>query len=243
APDPSEMTGIQSMGMLCGIFLALFLMIYGAQIFNKVKKEKSNRVMEILATCVTGRVMMFGKIISVGLLGLTQLLIWGGMIAAILFGVFFILNQSIPLEYLYDTRIFLGLMWTILFFLGGYIFYGSIYAACGAMSDKDNENQVYMTVITFLLLGSFYLGEYAVTNSENPFVIFCSFFPFTSPTIAAVNAVASSVPVWQSIISLIVLYIFAGISVSLSGKIYTSSLLLRGKSFTPKDILLFLKTK
>lgn len=243
APDPESMTGMQSMGMLCGIFLALFLMIYGAQIFNKVKKEKSNRVMEVLATCVTGRTMMLGKIISVGLLGLTQFVIWIAMIAFILIGLMILLNFSIPTEYLTDHRIYTGLLWSFLFFLGGYIFYGSIYAACGAMSDKDNENQVYMTVITFLLLGSFYIGEFAVTNSENPFVVFCAFFPFTSPTIAAVNAVASAVPLWQSLLALIVLYIFAGLAVSMSGKIYTSSLLLKGKRFTPKDILLFLKSK
>lgn len=242
-PDPESMTGMQSMGMLCGIFLALFLMIYGAQIFNKVKKEKSNRVMEVLATCVTGRTMMLGKIISVGLLGLTQFVIWIAMIAFILIGLMILLNFSIPTEYLTDHRIYTGLLWSFLFFLGGYIFYGSIYAACGAMSDKDNENQVYMTVITFLLLGSFYIGEFAVTNSENPFVVFCAFFPFTSPTIAAVNAVASAVPLWQSLLALIVLYIFAGLAVSMSGKIYTSSLLLKGKRFTPKDILLFLKSK
>ncbi|MDE6682335.1 MAG: ABC transporter permease [Muribaculaceae bacterium] len=221
APDPSEMTGIQSMGMLCGIFLALFLMIYGAQIFIKVKNEKSNRVMEVLATCVTGRTMMLGKIISVGLIGLTQMLIWCALIFFVVAGLMFILNFSIPMEYLTDSRIYLGLMWSFLFFLGGYVFYGSIYAACGAMTDKDNENQAYMTVITFLLLGSFYIGEYAVTNSANPFVIFCAFFPFTSPTIAAVNAVAGAVPIWQSILALAVLYLFSAISVSLSGKIYT----------------------
>ena len=243
APDPSEMTGIQSMGMLGGIFLALFLMLYGAQIFNKVKKEKSNRVMEVLATCVTGRTMMLGKIISVGLIGVTQMVIWGMLIFFVVAGVMLILNVSIPMEYLTDSRIYIGLLWSILFFLGGYVFYGSLYAACGAMSDKDNENQTYMTVITFLLLGSFYIGEYAVMNAGSPLVIFCSFFPFTSPTIAAVNSIAGTIPVWQSIISLVVLYAFAAISVSLSGKIYTSSLLLKGKRFTPKDILLFLKSK
>ncbi len=243
APDPSDMTGMQSLGMLCGIFLALFLMIYGAQIFAKVKKEKANRVMEVLATCITGRTMMLGKIISVGLIGLTQFLIWAMMVVGVILFLGFILNMDIPLDYLSDYRLYTGLLWSFLFFLGGYVFYGSLYAACGAMTDKDNENQTYMTVITFLLLGSFYIGEYAVTNSSNIFVIFCSFFPFTSATIAAVNAVAATVPLWQSLLSLVVLYIFALIAVSLAGKIYTSSLLLKGRKFSPRDIVLFLKSK
>lgn len=244
APDPSDMTGVEVMGMLGGVLLALFLMIYGAQIFNKVKKEKVNRVMEVLATSVTGRTMMMGKIISVGLLGLTQLAIWGVMIGAVVGFLTFLFNVTdIPLELLSDPRVWAALLWTILFFIGGYIFYGSLYAACGAMADKDNENQAYMTVLTFLLLGSFYIGEFAVHHADNVFVIFCSFFPFTAPTIASVNAIAGSVPLWQSILSLVILYVFAFFAVSLSGKIYTSSLLLKGKKFTPHDILLFLRSK
>lgn len=244
APDPTEMTGVEVMGMLGGILLALFLMIYGAQIFNKVKKEKVNRVMEVLATSVTGRIMMLGKIISVGLLGFTQLAIWGAMIGGVVFFLTFLFNATeIPLELLADPRVWAAMIWIILFFIGGYVFYGSLYAACGAMSDKDNENQAYMTVLTFLLLGSFYIGEFAVHNADNAFVVFCSFFPFTAPTIASVNAIAGNVPFWQSILALVVLYVFAYFAVSISGKIYTSSLLLKGKKFTPHDILLFLKSK
>lgn len=243
APDPDDLSGIQVLGMLTGIFLAMFLMIYGAQIFNKVKKEKCNRIMEVLATCVTGRTMMLGKIVSVGLLGLTQLLIWAALIFLGIFGVIMVFNPDIPWNELNDSRVYLALVWSLLFFIGGYILYGSLYAACGAMTDKDNENQGYMTLITFLLLGSFYIGEFAVSNPENPFVIFCSFFPFTSPTIAAVNAISQSVPLWQSILSLLVLYAFAFIAVSFAGKIYTGSILLKGKKFSPADILLFLKMK
>ena len=243
APDPDEMSGMQVLGMMCGIFLALFLMVYGSQIFAKVKKEKVNRIMEVLATCVTGRTMMLGKIISVGLIGFTQLLIWVGLIILGIIGVVTVIKPDIDFNIFLDPQIYIGLTWTLLFFIGGYIFYGSIYAACGALTDKDNENQGYMTVITMLLLMSFYIGEYAVTHASNVFVIFCSFFPFTAPSIASGNAVASEVPVWQSLLSLIVLYIFAGLSLSLSGKIYTSSILLKGKKFSPKDIVLFLKMK
>lgn len=243
APDPDDLNGTQVLGMMTGIFLAMFLMIYGAQIFNKVKKEKCNRIMEVLATCVTGRTMMFGKIISVGLLGLTQLVIWIGLIFLGMTAIITVFNPDIPWHELNDPRVYMALLWSILFFIGGYVFYGAIYAACGAMTDKDNENQGYMTLITFMLLGSFYIGEFAVTNPTSPFVTFCAFFAFTSPTISAVNAIAQSVPLWQSILSLVVLYICAAISVSFAGKIYTSSLLLKGKKFTPKDLILFIRMK
>lgn len=243
APDPDDLSGSQVLGMLTGIFLAMFLMVYGAQIFNKVKKEKCNRIMEVLATCVTGRTMMLGKIISVGLLGFTQLIIWIVLILLGCSAIVTVFNPDIPWGELSDPRILTAFIWSLLFFIGGYVFYGAIYAACGAMTDKDNENQGYMTLITFMLLGSFYIGEFAVTHPSNAFVIFCSYFPFTSPTIATVNAAAGSAPLWQSIVSLLVLYGFAALSVIFAGKIYTSSLLLKGKKFSPKDLLLFLKMR
>lgn len=243
APDADDLSGTQVLGMLTGIFLAMFLMIYGAQIYNKVRKEKCNRIMEVLATCVTGRTMMLGKIISVGLIGFTQLIIWIGLILLGLFAIVTVFDPDIPWNELNDPRVYNALIWSILFFIGGYVFYGAIYAACGAMTDKDNENQGYMTLITFLLLASFYIGEFAVTHSSNGFVIFCTYFPFTAPTIATVNAVAGNVAVWQSLLSLLILYGFAALSVSFAGKIYTSSLLMKGKKFTPKDLLLFMKMK
>lgn len=243
APDPKEMTGMQIFGMFTGILLALFLMIYGSQIFNKVKKEKCNRIMEVLATSVTGRTMMLGKVISVGLLGITQLVLWFGIILLGLMAVITVFNPDIPWDKILDFRVLVGAIWSFLFFVGGYIFYGAIYAACGAMTDKDNENQGYMTLITFLLLGSFYIAQYAVTHSSSPLVVFCSFFPFTSATVASVNAVAQSVPLWESFLAVVVLYTFAAFSVIFAGKIYTGSLLLKGTKFSPRDILLFLKMK
>lgn len=243
APDPDEMSGLQVFGMLSGIMLAMFLMIYGSMIFNKVKKEKTNRIIEVLATSVTGRTMMLAKIISVGLIGLTQMLVWAAMIALGIMVVISIFQPDIPWGELARPDVLMGFVWALLFFIGGYVFYGAIYAACGAMTDKDNENQGYMTLITFMLLGSFYIGQFAANHPDNAFVLFCSFFPFTSPTIGAVNAISGGVSLWVTILSLVLLYLFAYLSISFAGKIYTSSLLLKGKKFSPQDILTFLRSK
>ncbi len=111
------------------------------------------------------------------------------------------------------------------------------------MTDKNNENQEYVSVLTFVLLGSFYIGMYAVDNGTSVFASICSYIPFTSATVASVNALTRAVPVWQSALQLAVLFIFAIGTMRFSGKLYTSSLLLKGKRFTPKDILTFLRAK
>lgn len=241
-PDAETMTAAKAVGMLAGIFLTFFLMIYGAVIFNKVKTEKCNRIMEIICTSVPGKTLMLGKILSVGLTGLTQLLIWGLLLFAGATIFFIIFGFNVPWDYLTAGKTYLAITWTILYFIGGYVLFGSLYAACGAITDKDNENQAYMTVITFILLGAFYLGEFAVDNGDSTLAIVCSYIPFTSPTVGTVGAVSGSLPIWQVATSLAVLYASAFFCVTFAGKLYRSSMLLKGKQFTPKDIVTFLRS-
>lgn len=239
-PDAENMTTAKAVGMIAGACLTFFLMIYGAMIFNKVKTEKCNRIMEIICTSVSGKTLMLGKILSVGLVGLTQLAIWAILIFAGLTFIFLFFGLHFPWEYLTTGKTYLAAVWTILYFVGGYVLFGSLYAACGAITDKDNENQAYMTVITFILLGAFYLGQYAVDNGGSALSIVCSYIPFTSPTVGTVNAIAGNAPIWQIVTSLAALYICDFFCVLIAGKLYRSSMLLKGKQFSPKDIVTFL---
>lgn len=241
-PDAENMTATKAVGMMAGIFLTFFLMIYGAMIFNKVKTEKCNRIMEIICTSVPGKTLMLGKILSVGLTGLTQLCIWALLLFAGATVFFIIFGFNVPWEYLTAGKTYLAITWTFLYFVGGYVLFGSLYAACGAITDKDNENQAYMTVITFILLGAFYLGQFAVDNGDSTLAIVCSYIPFTSPTVGTVAAVSGVAPIWQIATSLAVLYVTAFLSVTIAGKLYRSSMLLKGKQFTPKDIITFLRS-
>ena len=242
-PDADDITPLKALGMMLGIFPVMFLMMYGAMVFNKVKTEKCNRIVEILATCVDGRTMMLAKVVAVGLIGLLQLVLW--MLLIILLGSFFLLvtGIGIPWSYLANPSLWLAFMWAFLFFIGGYLFYASLYAAVGAMTDKNNENQSYITILTLALLASFYIGEYAVDNSSGAFVMACSFIPFTSSTVLTVLSASREAPLWLSLTGLAALYLCAFVTVSLAGKIYTSSLLLKGKKLSPRDLVTFLRSK
>lgn len=230
-------------GLFSGIFLTFFLAVYGSQIHNKVKTEKCNRMYEILVTCVAGRTMMLAKIISVGLIGLTQIAVWMAAAALAVYASSYVVDEISLVKVLADPELYRIALWNILFFIGGYIFYGSLFAASGALTDRDNENQTYMTLLTFLLLGSFYVGEFAVGRGNDPLIMFFSFLPFTSPTVSTVNAIAGDVAIWQSLLSLAVLYLFAYGALMVAGKLYTSAMLLKGKQISPKDIWVFLRSK
>lgn len=240
-PDEDTMTAAKAAGMIVGSVLMMVLLIYGAQIFAKVKVEKCNRIMEVVCTCVDGRTMMLAKIVSVGLIGLTQILAWAslGIIAATV--LFMLFPDAIPWHIFSHPLFYMSALYMLLYFVGGYIMFGSLYAACGAITDKDNENQAYMTAITMCLVFSFYIGMAAVDHSDGALSVVCTYFPLTSPIVGTINAVSGASPWWQTLVSLVLLYATAFLSVSLAGKLYRSSMLLKGKQFTPRDIVTFLK--
>lgn len=228
-------------GLLAGLFLTLFLMMYGTMIFNKVKAEKNNRIIEILATCVDGRTMILAKILAVALIGLTQLIVWSLLVIA---GTAFLSGLTSWPYVSADLNCIPSVLgWTAAFFIGGYVFYGSLYAGAGAVTDKNNENQMYITLLTFMLLASFYVGQYALAYGDSPFSVICGYFPFTAPTAGCVNAVTGNAPLWQSLLSLGVLYGVALVALLLAGKLYDCSLLFRGKTLSPVDLLKFMRSR
>lgn len=241
--NPDELSGIQVLGMMIGMFLTIFLMVYGTQIFNKVKTEKANRIMEIIATSTSGRTMMLGKVIAVALTGITQLLVWFLLIFGGVMFLMAVFNVGELTGLLSDSRVWTALLYSVLYFVGGYLLYGSFYAMVGAMTDRDNENQGYIVIITFLLMASFYISQFSLDNPDAPLAVWSSYIPFTSPSIGAVGAITGSLNWWQILLSLVILYASAWLSVVFAGKIYTSAMLLNGKKFTPHDLLTFLKAK
>lgn len=242
-PEHGDLGVLQLLGLMTAMFLTIFLMVYGAMIFNKVKAEKTNRIMEMLASTVTGRTMMLGKIISVALVGFTQLFVWMLFIITGVVVMLSTLGLQDLLVAMLDARIWIGLVWAILFFTGGYLLFGSLYAMIGAMTDKENENQGYIAILTFMLMACVYISGFAIDNPNTPLAVWCSFIPFTSPSLGAMAAISGSLSLWRVFLSLVILYATAWLSVTLSGKVYTSAMLLNGTKFSPRDILIFIKAK
>lgn len=242
-PEEDDMTPAKAVAMMVGLILTFAMMICGSQIMQMVRQEKTNRIMEFLATCVPGRTMLTAKIISVALITLTQVALWGFCIFLIGFGFCIIFDVSIPWKYLLHPLVWQTIVWSVLYFIGGYMMFSSLFAACGAITDSNNENQQYLSILMMVVLASMYIGMYAVDHPTSVLAQFCAYFPLTSPTVGAVNAITGEVPIWSSILSLIVLYVCSYGAIIIGGKIYASSMLLKGSSLTPKAIMAFIKSK
>lgn len=247
-------------GMIATMLIYLFIFVSGSQVMNAVVEEKANRIVEVMVCSVKPWEMMWGKLIAVALTCLTQVVMWivmTGVIVAILMGItgmdlsgmqgaatgmqpqvsvaesqtmvenVMVMLNSINWYYL--TVLF------VIYFIGGYLLYVTLFAAIGASVDNVNDTSQFMTPITLVVLFALYAGIYSAQNPDGPLAFWCSMIPFTSPIVMMVR-VPFDVPVWQVIVSLALLGVTIVGSIWLSAKIYRVGILMYGKKPSWKEI-------
>lgn len=256
-------------GMLVSLLIYMFVMIYGAMVMQSVMEEKTNRIVELMVSSVKPFQLMMGKIIGIALVGFTQILIWGAMLALILtVGMSFVspevaseaaMAQVDPTagmisqtETLSEAAIIqsavmnlpffeLGIMF-LLMFIGGYLLYSSLYAAIGASVNEQEDSQQFMMPMMILIIFALYAAMYSIENPDGPLAFWCSLIPFTSP-IVMIMRVPFGVPLWQEILSLVLLFGTDLLLVWLAGKIYRVGILMYGKKPTWKELAKWVRYK
>lgn len=123
----------------------------------------------------------------------------------------------------------------MLYFVGGYLLYASLYAAVGASVSSDEDSAQFMMPVMLLLMFSFYAGFGSINNPEGPLALWCSYIPFTSPIVMLVR-IPFGVPIWQQALSVFILYASAWLIVWLSARIYRVGILMYGKKPSLKEI-------
>ena len=233
-----------TIGMIFTFLIYMFIFAYGAMVMQGVIEEKTSRIVEVIISSVNPFDLMMGKLIGIGLVGLTQFGIWAAVFLGVsLSGIFlssdFALFQTI-------TGLFGAVNMTeicfyfALFFIGGYLMYASLFAAIGAMVNSHEDTQQYMMPITVLVLFAFYAGFFSAQNPDGPLAFWSSLIPFTSPIVMMVR-VPFGVPWWQMLLSVILLVLTVILIVKLAAKIYRVGILMYGKKPTYGEIVKWLK--
>ena len=128
----------------------------------------------------------------------------------------------------------------LVYFVGGYLLYSSIFAAIGASVDNESDTGQFMTPITLVVLFALYAGMYSAENPDGPLAFWCSMIPFTSPIVMMVR-VPFDVPIWQLIVSLCLLSVTIIGTIWLLAKIYRVGILMYGKKPTLKEIIKWIR--
>jgi len=254
-------------GGLAGYMLFMFIIIYGNMIMRSVIEEKTSRIIEVIISSVKPVQLMLGKIIGTSLAGITQFIVWivlGGILMTIVSAMLGIDMSSVQtpqqelmqqamatqstemqiqnfMTAIYNLPMMNLIIMFILFFIGGYLLYSSLYAAIGAAVDNETDTQQFMLPILMPLILAVYVGIFTVIEDPHGTVstVF-SFVPFTSPVVMLMR-IPFGVPIWQQILSVLLLIGTFMFTVWFAAKIYRVGILMYGKKPSYKELYKWLK--
>ena len=233
-----------TIGLIFTFLIYMFIFVYGAMVMQGVMEEKTNRIVEVIVSSVKPFDLMMGKLVGIGLVGLTQFGIWAAVFLGVSFsGVSFFggfsLFQTMS-GLLGSINMFEICSYFVLFFIGGYLMYASLFAAIGAMVNSQEDTQQYMMPITILILFAMYAGIFSAQNPDGPLAFWASIVPFTSPIVMMIR-VPFGVPWWQMLLSVGLLILTVILIVKLAAKIYRVGILMYGKKPTYGEIVKWLR--
>ena len=247
------------LGMIMGFIIYVVLFIYGTMVMRSVMEEKTNRIVEVMISSVKPFQLMLGKIIGVGAVGITQLLIWVILVPAVqlFMGLFIDLDpasmqaaQGVSPEQTEDmtfqiVQILESLAaqnWALIipmflfYFFGGYVIYASMFAAVGsAIGDDLGEGQSLTFPITIPVILAIYIMFAVIDNPNSSLATWSSLFPLFSPIVMPAR-IPFEPPFWEVALSMVILAASAVFFVWLSGRIYRVGILMYGKKVSFREL-------
>ena len=254
------------LGGLMGFMMYLVIFIYGSMVMRSVMEEKLSRIVEVMVSSVRPIQLMMGKLIGVGGVGLTQLAIWAILIPIILMVVSAFLPGADPAQLsdmgamsqvdqesfdgfssqqviaaIFNIKWWLILPVFILFFIGGYFIYSSMFAAIGSTINEDmGEGQQLMLPVVFIVLIAFYMLFPVLSNPNGTLAVFASLFPLFSPIIMPAR-LAFDPPWWQIVLSIFIMLGTVWFFIWLTSRIYRVGILMYGKKVTVKEMIKWIR--
>jgi ABC-2 type transport system permease protein len=226
-------------GFAIGFLLYLSIVIYGQTIMSGVLEEKTTRVAEVVMSSVPTDTLLAGKVLGVGAVGLTQQIIWIGTTYVLLklrapimakLGAP-TMNFSLP-----DITLSAGLLY-LLFFLLGFIFYSSLYAAVGSSVNSESEARQAASPLMIVIVSTGVFIQPVLLNPTGTMARVLSLVPISSPIIMPIRMAVTGVPPLEMAASLAFLVIGCVAALWLASRIYRVGLLMYGKRPTMKEML------
>lgn len=239
--------------LIMDMMLYMFILIYGQMVMNSIIEEKNNRVLELVVSSVNPKSLMLGKILGIGAVAITQILIWGVLIAVASLGlapfiqdsgmdmadpdIAAIVGQFADPGYLVSLFVYM-----LLFFIGGYLFYSSIYAAIASAVDNIQDAGQLSSVATMPVIIAIVASMSVISNPGSTLAVWLGIIPFTSP-MCMMARLPFGVPFWQTAVSLVVLYASFMFLIWLCAKIYRVGIFMYGKKPSLIEIIRWARYK
>ncbi len=261
------------MGFALGMVLYMFLLIYGAMVMQSVIEEKNSRVLEVVVSSVRPFDLMMGKILGIACVAVVQILLWAVLVAGIgalvmphLMPAEILTSAqamqsgaldttsaaaaagidpgmlhavATALDFGYVAMIFTYLL---LFLVGGYLLYSAMFAAVGSSVDSIQDAQQLQTPIMIPIILGFFVAMSVMNDPNSSVAFWFSIIPFTSP-IVMIARIPCGIPVWEIVLSLVLLYASFVVMVWLAAKIYRVGIFMYGKKPSFKELYKWMRYK
>jgi ABC-2 type transport system permease protein len=258
----SSSGGAMILAGVMGMLLYVTLLLYGSQVMNGVIEEKSSRIIEVIISSIKPYQLMLGKILGVGMVGLTQFLLWIvltiglSQVASTFYSASPVkqkmeqmkkadpeaakeVENASPMsevnKVIESTNIPLVVGGFLFYFLFGYLLYSSLFAAIGSAVENTAEAQQFTFIVMLPIILAFVMAQFTMQEPDSTIAFWASMIPFTSPINMMVR-LPYGVPMWELATSMVLLVLgFLGCS-WLSARIYRVGILMYGKKITVKEM-------
>ncbi len=227
------------LALILVMFIYLTVLVYGISVMRGVMEEKQSRIIEVLLASVRPFELMLGKVIGIGLVGLTQYVVWAffGVALSVLSATasIAVLGSSLP-------KISVSLMvFFIIYYLLGYFLYATLYAMVGAMVSSEDDGQQAQWPITMTFAASVLISTLAMENPNSLAVTILSLIPFFAPSMMFLRIALGAAPIWQIAVSILLLIVTIIGVTWIAAKIYRVGVLMYGKRPTLPELARWLK--
>lgn len=218
------------------MIMYIAVMIYGAGVQRAILEEKTSRVMEVMLATARPVEMLAGKILGVGAVGLTQMGIW--VTTGMIFGAFSVLSTGVDVKGIFSVKsmLFMGL-----FFLLGYFMYSTLSAAIGAMANSDQDTQQLQIIAMMPMIFAVMIMGFVLQSPNGALGVWTSMFPLTAPLIMFMRIAIQTPPLWQIVLSIVLIIATTAGFVFLCARIYRVGILMYGKRATLPEIMKWIK--
>ena len=224
---------------IISFLLYMGILLYGVTVMRSVVLEKSSRVMEVVVSCARPWDLMLGKVVGIGMLGLTQLGLWTALaaVASAFKGPLLAHFLGPGAAAIAMPSIGAGqLAWVVVFFLGGYFLYSAIFAAVGAANDSERDaQQAQMPVMMVLIVASMCFPIISGAPRD-PLAVVLTTIPFFSPVLMPMRVLLTPVPAWQLALSLVSLLGTIALALWCAARIFRVGILMYGKRSTLREL-------
>lgn len=255
------------MGIVLGMMLYMFLLIYGSMVMTSVIEEKGSRVLDVLVSSVPPFQLMMGKILGVAAVAVTQIAIWAVLVCgvgavvlpaimpddvmqsveAVQSGAITSAEAGFDADMLSavslatdPARIVMMFVWLLLFLVGGFLFYSAMFAAVGSSVDSIQDAQQLQTPVTIPIILAIILAMSVFNDPNSSLAFWGSIIPFTSPVVMMAR-IPFDIATWQIVLSLVLLYVSVAGMAWAAGKIYRVGIFMHGKKPSLKELLSWIR--